>query len=280
MTKFLQEIDVLVLSVPLIDFENAVTHLPKDLLHNKLVVEVCALNSHPKTVLLSNLPQDVDIICSNPMFGPRSCTNGNSNSLQDDDGGSWDNLPFVYEKVRVLNDPTRAQTFLDIFSHARCKMMEMTAEQHDVYTANAEFVTHLTGRLLNSKSLLFPTPIVSKEYELLKNVVQMTDSESFDLFYGMFKFNEGNAKSHIREMKERLAKIEMQLAAKEAYLAAKAEMQNDDRQRLMQECKILLREVAKGYSDTSAPLITDVTDKPKIKLNEKVGSIADAKKAE
>lgn len=281
MTHFLQEIDVLVLSIPLIDFENVVSRLPHDLLRNKLVVEVCALNSHPKSVLLSNLPPEVDIVCSNPMFGPRTCSNGETISLQDGDGGNWDNLPFVYEKVRVLNDPTRAQAFLDIFSHARCKMMEMTAEQHDVYTANAEFVTHLTGRLLNSKSLLFPTPIVSKEYELLKNVVKMTDSDSFDLFYGMFKFNEENAKSHIREMKERLAKIEMQLAAKEAYLAAKAEMQNDDRQRLMQECEILLREVAKGYgSKVPPPLITGVTTKPQIRSNEKKKLVSDSKQQE
>lgn len=251
MLSFLDDLDVIVLSIPLIDFANIVHHLPHDRLRKKLVVEVCALNSHPKNVLLSSLPLDVDIISSNPMFGPKSCTYGS-----DDDGGQWDNLPFIYEKVRTLDDPARAQAFLDIFSRARCKMVEMTAEQHDTYAANAEFVTFLTGRMLNSKSLLPPTPIVSKEYALLKEVAQMTDMDSFDSFYGMFKFNEENAKIQIREMRERLSKIEMQLVAKEAYLAAKTEMLDDERQRLFAECKMLLREVAKGSTgNANGPLI-------------------------
>ena len=262
MPAFLQDLDVIVLSVPLIQFAEVVTHLPTDYLRKKLIVEVCPLNTHPKTVLLSNLPQDVDIICSHPMFSPNSCKISGG-SIENDDGGSWDTLPFVYEKVRVLNNPARAQAFLDIFSHARCKMVEMTAEQHDVYTANAEFVTHLTGRILNSKSLLPPAPIVSKEYELLKDVAEMTDTDSFDLFYGMFKFNEENAKNHMREMRERLSKIEMQLAAKEAYLAAKAEIQDDDRQRLIEECKTLFREVAKDAVQRQhivTPTIEDVIE--------------------
>jgi len=254
MLKFLQHLDIIVLSIPLIDFADVVSHLPHDLLRNKLVVEVCALNCHPKSILLSLLPQDVDIICSHPMFGPETFFNSNDNhssgDKSNDDAGNWDNLPFVYEKVRTLVDPSRSQAFLDVFSHARCKMVEMTAEQHDVYTANAEFVTHLIGRLLHNK--LPPTPISSREYSLLRDVAQMTDSESFDLFYGIFKFNEKNAKNHIRELKERLSNIETQLAAKEAYLAAKAEMQDDERQRLIAECKILLREVAKGSSSAES----------------------------
>ncbi len=257
--SFLKESDVLILAVPIIDLETTVSSLPKDLLHNKLVVEVCPLSVRPKAILLEQLPEGADIISSNAMFGPN--TSG---------AKSWDGQPFIYEKVRV-RDERRADAFLDVFERARCQMVAMTAEQQDSHTADAEFVTHLAGRLLGYGKMLPPTPVSSKEYAALCDVTDMTSGDTFDLFYGMYKFNP-RAKDHIAKLRENLAKVEKQLAAKEAFLAAKAEFQNMDRQRLIAECRQLLHEVAKskggsghhveleGESSTSAKLsITDVS---------------------
>jgi hypothetical protein len=117
----------------------------------------------------------------------------------------------------------------------------MTAEQHDASTADAEFVTHLTGRLLD-RQLLPPTPVSSKEYAALCDVADMTSGDSFDFFYGMFKFND-RAKDHLNKMRDNLAKVERQLAAKEAYIEAKTEMKMSDRQRLSAETKSLLQDI-------------------------------------
>jgi len=228
--SFLKDLDVLVIAVPLVDFENVVSSLPAYSLNDKLVVEVCPLSVHPKQVLLQNTNPTVDIISSNPLFGP-------SNS---DDATSWDNRPMIYEKVRISNQK-RAEDFLHIFEKARCQMVQMTAEQQDAHTADAEFVTHLTGRLLDQK-MLPPTPVTSREYAALCDVADMTSGDTFDLFYGMYKFN-SRAKEHLNKLRNNLAKIERQLAAKEAYLAASADLRNRDRQRLIAECKDLLREV-------------------------------------
>jgi len=231
MNKFLSESDVLVLAIPLVDFESIVSSLPKSLLHNKLIVDVCPLSVFPKTTLLQHVPKDTDIICSNPMFGPSS-----SNDK------SWDGQPYIFEKVRIADD-RRADTFLRVFEKARCNMVQMTSEQQDAHTADAEFVTHLTGRLLGYDKMLPPAPVASKEYAALCDVTDMTKGDSLDLFYGMFKFNP-RAKDHIAKLRDNLAKVERQLAAKEAYLAARDELQNSDRQRLISECKQLLKEVA------------------------------------
>lgn len=243
MANFLKGIDVLVLAVPLVEFENVVLSLPTDSLRGKLVVEVCPLSSHPKAILLRHLDQDIDIISSHPMFGP---------GVHDDpySTATWDGRPFVYEKVRVT-DVRRCDTFLEIFGEARCQMVEMTAEQHDTSTADAEFVTHLTGRLLDHQ-LLPPTPVTSKEYAALCDLADMTSSDSFDLFFGMFKFNE-RAKEHLNKMRDNLAKVERQLAAKEAYMTASTEMKNADRQRLIAETKLLLQEIAKGGGIAAIP---------------------------
>lgn len=231
--KFLENLDVVVLAVPLVDFEDVVLSLPADRLRGKLVVEVCPLSAYPKSILLKHLGPEVDILSSHPMFGATAHDDPYS-------GATWDGRPMVYEKVRIA-DTIRCETFLNIFGEARCQMVEMTAEQHDASTADAEFVTHLTGRLLD-RDLLPATPVTSREYAALCDVADMASGGSFDLFFGMFKFN-ARAKEHLNKMRENLAKVERQLASKEAYLAASAEMKNTDRQRLLAETRSLLQEI-------------------------------------
>jgi prephenate dehydrogenase len=250
MSKFLENLDVVVIGCALTEFEDVVDSLPVTELRGKLVIEMCVLNSHPKSVLLrafGDIP-DIDLVSSHPMFGPILFADADENpytaTLSSTASGSWDGRPLVYEKVRVSNVP-RFQKFLKVFEAARCRLVEMTAEQHDASIADAEFVTHLTGRLLVDKQLLPPTPVVSKEYAALADVADMTSGDSFDLFFGMYKFND-RARSHIGKLRDNLATLERQLAAKEAYLAASAELHSRDRQRLLEETRMLLKEVAKN----------------------------------
>jgi prephenate dehydratase/prephenate dehydrogenase len=240
-SKFLSNVDVVVICVPLVDFEDTVAALPVTGLKGKLVVETCVLNSHPKSVLLRAFGKhaDIDIISSHIMVGPHG---GDETSIVAD--SSWDGCPMVYEKVRIANF-ARCEKYLKIFEEARCQIVEMSAEKHDASIADAEFVTHLTGRLLIDKQLLPPTPVLSKEYAALCDVADMTAGDSFDLFFGMFKFND-RARGHLTKMRDNLAALEQRLAAKEAYLAASIELRNNDRQRLIAETKLLLQEVVKN----------------------------------
>ena len=227
-SNFLHGLDVVVIAVPMIELEETMESLPLENLRNKLIVEVCPLNVYPRTVLSRMLPPNTDILCTNPMFGPELPLDG---------------VPFVYERVRI-SDARRANCFLSTFERARCKMVEMAAEDHDAYVADAEFVTHLTGRLLD-RNLLPVSPVSSREYSALCDVADMTTNDSFDMFYGMFKYND-RAKELLNKMRDNLASVERKLAAKEAYLAASAEMKNTDRQKLLAECRLLLREMAKS----------------------------------
>jgi arogenate dehydrogenase (NADP+) len=256
----LHDLDVVVIAVPLVEFEDTVNALPVDALRGKLVVETCVLNSHPKAVLLrafGNNP-DIDIMSSHPMVGPAHFA-----PTSDEDpyvASTWDGRPMVYEKVRVV-DFERCEKFLKVFQEAHCQMVEMSAEQHDASIADAEFVTHLTGRLLVERQLLPPTPVVSKEYAALCDVADMTSGDSFDLFFGMFKFND-RARDHVTKLRENLSTLERQLAAREAYLEASAEIKNNDREWLLAETKLLLQEVAKNgrlFDDTHPSKAATVT---------------------
>ena len=61
----------------------------------------------PKQLLLRELPLEVDILCTHPMFGP------------DSGKGSWGGLNFMYEKVRTAQDPRREKR-VELFLKVRC----------------------------------------------------------------------------------------------------------------------------------------------------------------
>ena len=220
--------DVILLAVSIISFEEVLSKIPKDMLRGKLVVDVLSVKVHARDTMLSLLPTDCDVLCTHPMFGPESGKLG------------WQGLPFLYDRVRI-RDNERCERFLSIWEGERCKMIEMSCEQHDEYAASSQFITHLTGRILGQQNLM-PTPIDTKGFQTVLNLVENTCKDSFDLFFGLYFYN-SHATSQLQNIREALSRVERQLAAKEAYLLAKAEMSMDQRSKILEECRSLIREV-------------------------------------
>ena len=70
-------------------------------------------------------------------------------------------------------------------------MVEMSCEQHDELSAETQFTTHFVGRTLGHVGLS-KTAIDTKGYEALLNLVENTTNDSFELFYGLFMYNEAS----------------------------------------------------------------------------------------
>jgi prephenate dehydrogenase len=156
------------------------------------------------------------------MFGPDSGRNG------------WNNLNFVYEKTRVdkvVFDPDalsaskngtfwdaggrrhsihedseahiesidRVERFLSIWEEEGCRMVPMSCKAHDEYAANSQFITHLMGRILGAQGLSM-TPIDTKGFESVLQLVDSTTADSFELFYGLYKYNT-NSMATIEQLK-------------------------------------------------------------------------------
>ncbi|KAL0552742.1 hypothetical protein IC582_011867 [Cucumis melo] len=175
--------EVILLCTSIISTESVLRSLPlRRLKRNTLVVDVLSVKEFPKSLMLELLPVDFDIICSHPMFGPESGANG------------WNDLFFVYEKVRIGSEESRVsrcEKFLSIFEKEGCKMVEMSCEDHDVYAAESQFITHTVGRILGELKLE-STPINTKGYETILNLVKNTVADSFDLYYGLFVYNKNS----------------------------------------------------------------------------------------
>jgi len=67
-------------------------------------------------------------------------------------------------------------------------MVEMSCTEHDHHAAESQFKTQTVGRML-AKLNLESTPINTKGYETLLGIVDNTCGDSFDLYYGLFMYN-------------------------------------------------------------------------------------------
>ncbi|GMI97645.1 hypothetical protein like AT5G34930 [Hibiscus trionum] len=185
-----QHPEIILLCTSIISTERVLKTLPlQRLKRSTLFVDVLSVKEFARNLLLDVLPSDFDVICSHPMFGPQSAKQ------------SWKDLFFVYEKVRIGNESSRVQRceqFLGIFQSEGCRMVEMSCQEQDRFAAGSQFTTHTVGRVLDMLGLV-STPINTKGYEALLNLVENTCGDSFDLYYGLFLYN----KSAL-EMVERL----------------------------------------------------------------------------
>lgn len=176
-----QQPDIVVICTSILSMEKVLDTFPVHRLRRStLLVDVLSVKVFPKVLMLNRLPPTVDILCLHPMFGPESGK------------GSWSGLPLVYDKVRVGTDPNRERrcgAFLSAFESEGCRMVEMSCEEHDKLAASSQFITHTVGRMLG-RMVLPDTPINTKGYESLLSLVNNTNKDSFDLYYGLFMYNE------------------------------------------------------------------------------------------
>jgi len=177
--------DVVLLATSILSAESVVRSLPLHRLRrDTLFADVLSVKEFPKRLLLGALPEEMDIICTHPMFGPESARDG------------WAGLPFMFDRVRVRDDNcparrARAEAFLGVFEREGCRMVEMSCAEHDAHAAETQFLTHSVGRMLAMLELR-STPINTKGYETLLRLVDNTCSDSFDLYNGLFMYNKNS----------------------------------------------------------------------------------------
>jgi len=282
-----QNLDVIVIATSILSFDDTVKTLSHHLNekisqqkkeaaggHNRsdeimfpvvgpLIVDVLSVKEHPREILLEHLPNECDILCTHPMFGPDSGKNG------------WQGLTFVYERTRIhgamleseanadtsyhplhwqnnhtdhdisndmkkeenslweedeaddimgtfldekgirhtfheeseayLEGMDRMERFLSIWEEEGCRMIPLSCKNHDTYAANSQFITHLTGRILGDQGLK-QTPIDTKGFESVLKLVGTTTADSFDLFYGLYKYNR-NSMDTIKKLQESMENV-------------------------------------------------------------------------
>ncbi|KAL4580466.1 hypothetical protein LXL04_016660 [Taraxacum kok-saghyz] len=239
--------DVILLCTSVLSTEKVLRSLPLERLkRSTLFVDVLSVKEFAKELFLRILPSDFDILCTHPMFGPESGKH------------SWEGLPFMYDKVRIGSNESsvlRCENFLEAFSKAGCIMKEMTCDEHDQYAAGSQFITHTVGRILE-KLDLGSTPINTKGYERLLDLVENTSSDSFELYYGLFMYNK-NAMQQLERLELAFESLKKELSDQLHEVMKKQLFQTKDRHLgVLQEPRALLKLPTNGNGHALPPRST------------------------
>ncbi|KAG1670999.1 hypothetical protein FOA52_014241 [Chlamydomonas sp. UWO 241] len=201
-----QQPGVVILVTSILSTELVLSKLPlANLKRSTVIVDVLSVKVFPKQLMLMQLPPHFDILCTHPMFGVNSGQK------------AWTGLNLQYEVVRVNEKgyherKARIDKFLKFFADEGCNMIEMSCEDHDYLSASSQFVTHTVGRTLGTMNLK-PTKIDTKGYEALLEVVRQTNTDSFDLYYGLFLYNQ-NATDELERLERGFERIKKTLLSK------------------------------------------------------------------
>ncbi|MFS8012928.1 putative arogenate dehydrogenase (NADP(+)) [Helianthus anomalus] len=194
------EHDVIMICTSILSVSEVVKSIPFHCLKKPtLFADVLSVKEHPRQILLQEVPEDSDVVCTHPMFGPESGKDG------------WNGLNFMYERVRV-RDEDLCSSFLNIFESEGCKMIEMSCEEHDRLAAQSQFVTHTIGRIL-SEMQITNTVIDTKGFEKLVQVKENTANDSMDLYRGLFIHNRF-AKQQMENLESALERVKGSLEAR------------------------------------------------------------------
>ncbi|AES99677.1 putative arogenate dehydrogenase (NADP(+)) [Medicago truncatula] len=190
--------DVILICTSIMSFTKVLSSMPLACLKKPttLFVDVLSVKEHPREVLLRVLPEESDILCTHPMFGPESGKNG------------WKDLNFMYDKVRIHDEAT-CSNFLHIFASEGCKMLQMSCEEHDKIAAKSQFITHTIGRTLAEMDIE-STPIDTKGFQTLTQLKNTTMRDSFDLYSGLFVHNRF-AKQELENLQRALDRVKEML---------------------------------------------------------------------
>jgi prephenate dehydrogenase len=197
----LSAFDALVIAIPIGQIEGLFKNLAEKFLNSsKAVIDVCSVKIYPKSKMLELLPESWELIGLHPLFGPASYR-ANNNSLL--------GFTATIEKVRASDHNFEStKKFLDQLGLG---VLEMTAEDHDKFFGEPQFLTHLAAALfkgtLDSGGAIFEG---LKSVDLFRASLKLLTSDEA-LLQDMFKYNPYAAKA-LEAIDQNWARIKSKLS--------------------------------------------------------------------
>lgn len=178
--------EVVVLCVPMAEFEGVVKRLRPFVRPGALVADTCSVKEHPERVMKRWLPRTVELLATHPNFGPDSA----ADSLK---GRKLILHPVRMERARYA----AAKRFL---ARKGLELIEMTPREHDRRMASSLVLTHFIGRALIASGAK-TTGVDTEGYKRLLRILETVQNDSWRLFADMNRFNAGAAPMRRRFLK-------------------------------------------------------------------------------
>lgn len=187
--------DVVIFAVPWDALEEAVLATREYLRPGALVLDVTSVKMGPAELLPRLLPENVEILCTHPTFGPQSGKNGIAGLL------------IALCPIRI--EAERYYGVCDFLTdNMSLLVLKTTPEKHDREMARVQAVSHFMSRALKEIGLA-PSLMTTKAYEKLQEFSAIVLSDSWDLFLTI-----QNGNPYAKEVRENLMKEMISLEAK------------------------------------------------------------------
>ena len=166
--------DVVILSVPISQFEETVQYAAPFLRPGAVIVDVCSVKEYPVWCMLKHVPEQVGILATHPMFGPDSAKD------------SIRNAKMVLCPVRVDEEVYRR--FKIYLLRKGLVITEASPEEHDRDTALSLALPHFVGRALEEMGVK-PLAIDTEGYKRLLTILGVVTNDTWQLFMDMQNYN-------------------------------------------------------------------------------------------
>lgn len=187
--------DVVIFGVPWDSLEEAVLAAREYIRPGTLVMDVTSVKMGPAQTLPRLLPDNVEILCTHPTFGPQSGKNGIAGLL------------IALCPIRI--EPERYYRVCDFLTdNLSLLVLKTTPEKHDREMARVQAVSHFMSRALKEIGLA-PSLMATKAYEKLQEFSAIVLSDSWDLFLTI-----QNGNPFAKEVRENLMKEMVSLESK------------------------------------------------------------------
>lgn len=164
---------VIFIAVPIRHFESVIQEIAPNLDEGTTIIDVCSVKKHPAEVMENNLPENIGIIATHPMFGPDSYISNNR-------------LKMMMNNTR--DDYNQFNFWQRFFRDQGIQVMEMSPDQHDQLAANTQGVTHFLGRMLKEYGIK-KTSIDTQGFRDLLDLVDQTCNDTWELYSDLQLYN-------------------------------------------------------------------------------------------
>jgi prephenate dehydrogenase len=184
--------DIVILAVPVAALSEAIATLRPHLRRGAIVLDVGSVKIGPARTMLAELPGDVEIVGTHPLFGPQSGRCGIAG-------------------LKIAICPIRGRSAWRIAAFLRrvlrLKVIMTTPEAHDREVAMVQGLTHLIAKILVRMEPL-PRRMTTASFDLLMRATEMVRHDSPAVFLAIEQAN-----PHARPVRDRFFALAEEMRA-------------------------------------------------------------------
>jgi len=185
---------IIFIAVPISHFRSVIEDIAPRLNDGTTIIDVCSVKKYPVEIMLENLPENIGIIATHPMFGPDSFV---SNS----------NLKMMMYNVRDLHN--QFKFWKGFFADQEVQVLEISPDDHDRLAAQTQGVTHFLGRMLKEYGIK-KTTLDTQGFQDLLDLVEQTCNDTWELYSDLQNFNP-YTEEMIKKLKNATQTLDLQL---------------------------------------------------------------------